>query len=102
MTPLEELKKLTGESDEELLSLLLENAEDAVLGFTNRTKMPLNLVKTKIKWALIAYNRLGMEGESARNEADITQQFVEIPAEIQMVLINNRLAKVGGRVYEKT
>ena len=102
MTPVEELRKLTGESDEELLSLLLENAEDAILGFTNRTKLPSKLVKTKIKWALIAYNRLGMEGEASRNEADIAQQFVEVPSEIQTVLKNNRLGKVCGRVYEKT
>lgn len=102
MTALEQLKKLTGESDEELLSLLLENSADAILGFTNRKLLPLNLVKTQIKWALITYNRMGMEGESSRNEGAISQSFIEIPEEILSVLKNNRLARIGGKVYEKT
>lgn len=102
MTPVEELKKLTGESDEELLSLLLDTAEDAVLNYTGREILPKRLVKTKIKWALIAYNRLGMEGEAARNEGEISQTFVDIPADILSVLKRYRLAKVGGKTYEKT
>lgn len=37
MTDLEKLKKITGEKDEELLQLLLEDAEAFVLSYTNRT-----------------------------------------------------------------
>ena len=39
MTDIEMLKKITGESDEELLSLLLSQAEEKILAITNRTKM---------------------------------------------------------------
>ena len=39
MTEIEKLKKLTGESDEALLSLLLEEAESFVLSYTNRTHL---------------------------------------------------------------
>lgn len=102
MNSLDMLKKLTGESDEELLSLLLDTAEDSILNYTNRTVLPARLEMTKVRWALIAYNRQGMEGESSRNEGGISQSFVEIPAEILSILNSNRLAKVGGKTYEKT
>ncbi len=100
MTPLEELKKISGESDEELLSLLLEEAEAAILNFTGRNIFPSKLVKTQIKWALIALNRMGTEGESSRTEGGISQSFVDIPADILETLKMNRLAKVGGKRYE--
>ncbi|MDE7433183.1 MAG: phage head-tail connector protein [Lachnospiraceae bacterium] len=102
MTPMEELKKLTGESNEELLSLLLDAAEDVVINYTGRKILPERLVKTKIKLALIAFNKLGMEGEIARSEGGISQTFVDIPEDILSVLKMYRLAKVGGKTYEKT
>ena len=74
MNSLEMLKKLSGESDEELLSLLLEMAEDKILGYTNRTSLPNRLEVTKVRWALIAYNRMGMEGEASRSEGGILTQ----------------------------
>lgn len=37
MTELEKLKKLTGEKDEELLQILMEDATAWVLAYTNRT-----------------------------------------------------------------
>ena len=39
MTDVEMIKKMTGESDEELLSLLLSMAEEKILALTNRTRM---------------------------------------------------------------
>lgn len=102
MTSLEELKKLTKESDEELLSLLLETAEETILEMTNRTKFPKRLDKTKVKLAVIAYNRSGTEGETSRSEGGITSAFTDLPADILSVINKNRLAKVGGKVYEKT
>ena len=96
------LKKLTGESDEELLSLLLLMAEERLLELTNRTKMTPRLAGAKRNWAVIAYNRLGMEGEASRSQGGISSSFVEIPQEITEVIKATRIARVGGRVYEKT
>ncbi len=45
MTDLAMLKKITGESDEELLSLLFTMAEEKVLALTNRSKMIYPLQK---------------------------------------------------------
>ena len=58
MIQIEELKKLTGESDEELLSILLKMSEDTILALTNRKVLPESLVTTQTKLAVIAYNRL--------------------------------------------
>lgn len=95
------LKKLTGESDEELLSCLLLMAEEKLLELTNRTRMTPKLANAKRNWALIAYNRLGMEGEAARSQGGISSSFVEIPEEIMGVIKATRIARVGGRVHEK-
>ena len=59
MTDIEKLKKLTGESDEELLSLLLEEAEAFVLSYTNRTHIVSGLDKAVRDLAVIALNRRG-------------------------------------------
>ena len=100
MTGLEMLKKLSGESDEELLSLLLEIAENKMLNYMNRHTLPERLEITKVNWALIAYNRMGMEGEASRSEGGISQAFIEIPSDIKVLLNANRLIKIGGKTYE--
>lgn len=101
MTPVEKLKKLTKESDEELLSLLLETAEDIILELTNRKTLPERLTSIKIKLAVIAYNRMGTEGETLRSEGGISSAFSDLPEDILKAIKNNRLARVGGKIYEK-
>ena len=100
MTDLEMLKKITGESDNDLLSLLLQMAEGEILSLTNRSKMTEKLKPAVRKWALIAYNRMGMEGETSRSEGGISSSFVEIPKEIQDAIKRYRLGRVCGHAYE--
>ena len=69
MTELEKLKKITGEKDEELLQLLLEDAETFVLSYTNRTHIVTGLEKAVRDLAVIALNRMGTEGEKSRSES---------------------------------
>lgn len=66
MTELEKLKKMTGEKDEGLLQILLEDAEAFVLSYTNRTHLVSGLDKAVRDLAVIALNRMGTEGEAAR------------------------------------
>lgn len=101
MTDAEMLKKITGESDEELLGLLLQMAEDKVLSLTNRTKMIYPLKPAVRDWAVIAYNRLGMQGEASRSEGGISSAFVEVPKDIQDAIVRYRLGRVNGHAYEK-
>ncbi|MBS5080673.1 MAG: phage head-tail connector protein [Clostridiales bacterium] len=100
MNNLEFLKKLTGESDEALLSFLLEDSEQFVLSYTNRTKIIPGLEKTVRDLALIAINRRGTEGEASRSESGESYSFDNAPKQIYDVLDRYRLARVGGRTYE--
>lgn len=101
MTDLAILKKITGESDEELLSLLFTMAEEKVLSLTNRSKMIYPLQPVVREWTVVAYNRLGMQGETSRSEGGISSAFAEIPQDISEAIKRYRLGRVCGYAYEK-
>ena len=92
MTDFERIKILTGERDEELVEVVLEDATDWVLAYTGRKKMIPELKKTVRDLAVIAINRMGTEGES--------YNFDNAPKRIYDVLNRYRLARVGGVAYE--
>lgn len=93
------LKNLTGESEKDILTALQE-AEDFVLSYTNRTHMIAKLEKTVRDLAVIALNRLGTEGETSRSEGGETYNFDTAPKHIYDVLNRYRLARVGGKTHE--
>lgn len=101
MTDIEMLKKLTGEGDEELLSLLFSLAEEKILSLTNRKKIIYPLKPAVREWATVAYNRMGMQGETSRSEGGISSAFAEIPKEIEEAIKRYRLGRVNGHAYEK-
>lgn len=100
MEEIQKLMTLTGESNEELLSLLLSDAEAFVLGYTNRTRMTEPLRKPVRDLALIAYNRMGTEGESSRSGGGESYSFDNAPKQIYDILNRYRLARVGGVTFE--
>lgn len=101
MDDLEWLKKRTEETDEDILKSLLEDAEAFVLLETNRTYIPGRLVTLPRKIALIDYNRLGTEGESARTEGGCSYTFSDLPESIQRQIRSARIARCGGHAFEK-
>lgn len=100
MTDVEKLAILTGENDYELLSLLLEDAEEFVKSYTNRTKIVTGLEKTVRDLAVIALNRMGTEGESGRSAAGESYNFDNAPKQVYDIMNRYRLARVGGKTYE--
>ena len=100
MTELEKLKKMTGEKDEGLLQILLEDAEALVLSYTNRTHLVSGLDKAVRDLAVIALNRIGTEGEAARTGSGEFYTFNDAPKQIYDVLNRYRLARVGGKTFE--
>lgn len=58
---IKKLKILTGEKNEELLSVLLDEAEAFVLSYTNRKQLRTGLEKAVRDLAVIALNRMGTE-----------------------------------------
>lgn len=100
MTELEKLKKLTGEKDEELLQILMEDATAWVLAYTNRTRLVSGLDKAVRDLAVVALNRMGTEGESARTGSGESYTFNDAPKQIYDTLNRYRLARVGGVAHE--
>lgn len=100
MDELEKLKLVTGEGDENLLSLLLSDAEEYALAYTNRTVMIPALRKPVRDLAVIAHNRMGTEGESGRSEGGESYSFDAAPKQIYDVLDRHRLIRAGGKTYE--
>lgn len=94
------LQKLTGEKDEELLEILLTDAESFVLSYTNRTMLIPGLERTVRDLAIIALNRMGTEGESGRSDGGESYSFDSAPKHIYDVLNRYRLARVGGKFHE--
>lgn len=102
MTEIEKLEKMTGETDTDLLQLLLDDAEQYVKEYTQREKIPNGLKKTIRDLAVIAYHRMGTEGEAARTGSGESYTFVDIPQSIYNTMNRYRLAHVGGKTYEST
>ena len=100
MSDLEKLKLLTGESNTALLSLLLEDAKEFVLAYTNRTKLVPGLEKVVRDLAVIALNRRGTEGETGRSEGGESYSFDDAPKHIYDVLNRYRLGRCGGHAHE--
>lgn len=98
MTALETLKIRLGISDEKqdgLLAVLLDSAEDTILDVIGRNELPARLVSVQTELAVIAYNRQGAEGETARSEGGISRSFIsDLPLDLQKRL-QNYPRKVG-------
>lgn len=66
-----------------------------ILDYTNRDKLVGNMAVYAKKLAIIAYNRDGIEGESARTEGGVSNTLeLGIPLEIRHGLNKYRTAKV--------
>lgn len=94
------LQKMTGETDDELLTMLLNDAESFVLSYTNRTALIPGLERTVRDLAVVALNRMGTEGESGRSDGGESYSFDSAPKHIYDVLNRYRLARVGGKFHE--
>ena len=99
---LERLEKLLPSDiyNEDLMEQLSEDAEDWVLAYTNRTATPDILLRTIGDLAIIAFNRLGTEGEAGRSEGGESYSFDAAPPYIFKILDKYRLVRAGGHAHE--
>ena len=74
MTVEEKFKKLTGETDESLVSLFLSKAEIKVLEKTNRVEMIAELESFKLDLAA-RYERDGESGSSSHSEGGVSRSY---------------------------
>ena len=99
---LEELKKLTGESNDEILSSLLLRAKNIILTEANRQKLTPTLERLLPELVLELLNRQGSEGEQSRSEGGVSISYVDgISSHLLASIRNYRLARVSGRAFEK-
>ena len=98
---LQRLRILTGRDDaDELFEQLLTDAETTALAYMHRKALPEALVTSVGDAALVAYNRLGTEGESGRSEGGESYSFIELPDRFYKQWKSYRLARVGGYAHE--
>ena len=97
------LRALTDRNDADSLFLqLIDDAEATALAYMHRTEIPDALITSVGDAALVAYNRLGTEGESSRSEGGESYSFIELPDKFYKLWKSYRLARVGGNAYEKS
>lgn len=99
-TDIEKVTILTGEKDESLIEILLDDAEEFVKAYTGRSKIVMGLEKAVRDLAIIALNRMGTEGEKARSEGGESYTFDDAPKQIYDTMNRYRLARIGGKTYE--
>lgn len=92
MTQLEKLKIRLPDADDNLLTQLLEDAENDILDYTNRNVLLPRMESLQRELAIIYYNRLGSEGEISRSEGGISVSY-EMPQSIKDRLKSYRRLK---------
>lgn len=100
MTQLEKLKMRLPDVNDNLLTQLLEDAENDILDYTNRNILLPRMEPLQRELSIIYYNRLGSEGEASRSEGGISVSY-EIPQSIKDRLKAYRRLKVVSMVESK-
>lgn len=106
----EQLKKLkqripeiTDTAQDTLLKQLLEDAEQEILDFTNRTELLPKMLGLQRDLALRYYNRQGLEGVSSQSQGKMSTSYsIEIPEDLKQRLIEYRRLKVVGYANNRT
>lgn len=78
--------------DELLLTELLEDAENYILGYTGRRELPAALRGAQVQLAAIYLNRLGMEGQSGYAAGGESFTVDALPEDLRRLLNRYRLA----------
>lgn len=94
MTAKERLRARLPTAEDALLDALLLDAREYILSYTGRKELPEQLTGAQAQLAVIAYNRLGIEGENAHAEGGVSRGIEALPADIERQLNAWRVAKV--------
>lgn len=83
-----------------VLAELLQQAEDLIIGYTNRAEMPIGLESVQVQLALQAVNRMGAEGQSERKEGDLTIMFMDVAPSLVLQMNRYRIVRVPNAYTE--
>ena len=95
MTQLEKIKiRIGSDVDDNLLEILLEDAEYEILDYTNRTELLPKMEGLQRELAIEYYNRQGSEGETSRSEGGVSVSYsTDIPEKMKSRLSAYRRLK---------
>lgn len=82
--------------DATLLCELLGQAQQLILNYTGQSALPEALVPAQLQLAVIAYNRLGMEGENWRHEGGLTIRIEDLPCTLLCQMRPYRMLRLPG------
>lgn len=78
-------------SQDDLLNLYLEDAQNEILELTHLSEIPNKLLNTQIELAIIYYNKQGIEGQNSHSEGGISRSFENsIPKNIMKKILSSR------------
>ena len=86
--------KIDDDSEDELLTLMLEDAVQDVLTWTNRIELPAALESVIRQVVVIRYNKQGAEGQSSHSEGGISRSFEDLPKGLQQSILQKRLVRL--------
>lgn len=96
MSQLDKLKLTLGIKDDtqdDELTLLLEDVATDLLSWTHRIVIPPGLEPTQRQIAVIRYNMEGVEGQSSHSEGSVSRAFEALPADVRQTIVRYRLLK---------
>lgn len=106
MTQLEKLKVrlgITDTSQDALLECILEDVQNDMLAFTNRSELLTSMSSLQIKIAIIEYNKQGSEGMSSDSQGGKSQSWIDgLPQDIKSSLTAFRRLKVSNYATKKS
>ena len=82
--------------DDRLAEELVHQAGDWICAYTGREEVPQGLLSAQVRLAVVYFNRMGMEGESSRNEGDGRRVTVAVPEDNRTEAARYRLARTVG------
>lgn len=90
--------EIEGDEQDMKLAVLLEDATDDALGYTNRNETVPGMSSAIRDLAVIRWNEEGNEGESSRSEGSVSRTFeVGIPVKVKEKLSRFRQGQVISR-----
>jgi len=98
--PLARLKAVANIQDDAqdpLLTELLAQAEEYILAYTNRAELLDSMSAGHVRLALLYYNRMGVEGQSAHSEGGVSRSIDDLPQSIVKWLNMYRLTPDAAR-----
>ncbi len=87
------LPEITDNAQDALLASLLSDAAAVIRALTWRVELPEALQSAQVRLAVILYGRVGIEGESAHTEGEVSRVLDDLPETLRREVLAYRVAR---------